>query len=142
MFSCPCYQLIALTRKPSYGCAGISSGDSREDRAGVKQALVSAYKSNLSHKVKAELRDSGNDFYIASKYKKSGGWSTTWWQQFSVLLRRGVKERRQESFSAIRVGRILFVAFLVGLLWWQSSPDNIGDRVLSHIFFPLSVLNA
>jgi ATP-binding cassette subfamily G (WHITE) protein 2 len=139
MFSCPWYQLITL-RKLSYGCTGIYYGNSHEDRAAVKKALASAYKSNLAHKVKAELQDSGNEFQIASEDKKLGKWSTTWLQQFFVLLRRCVKERRHESFSTPRVARVLFLALFAGFLWWQSGPANIQDQV-SDAFFPFSRLN-
>ena len=111
------------------------SGDSQEDQAAIKQALVSAYESNLAQKVKAELQQS-DDFHGTSEHKEFCRWCTTWWQQFSVLLRRGVKERRQESFTAIKVGRILVVAVFAGLLWWQSSPANIQDRVSDKIHFP------
>lgn len=132
-------RLITLS-KPSYGYTGIASGDPQEDRAAVKKALASAYKSNLAHKVKAELlQDSVNEFQIASEGKKLGRWSTTWLQQFSLLLRRCVKERRHESFSAPRVARVLVLAFLAGLLWWQSCPANIQDRV-SDAFFPFSII--
>lgn len=125
--------------KQSYGCAGISSGDSQEDRAAVKEALASAYKSNLAHKVKAEFQDSGNEFQIASEGKHFDRWMTTWLQQFTVLLRRCVKERRHESFSAPRVARILVLALFAGFLWWQSGPANIQDQV-SDTFFPFSIL--
>lgn len=134
------YRLITLS-KPSNGWAGISSGDAQEDRAAVKKALASGYKSNLAHKVKAELLlDSGNEFQIASDQgKKLGRWRTTWLQQFSLLLRRCVKERRHESFSSPRVARVLVLAFFAGLLWWQSDPANIQDRV-SDAFFRFSII--
>ncbi|KAL6269162.1 hypothetical protein ACE6H2_026073 [Prunus campanulata] len=55
-------------------------------------------------------------------------WPTTWWQQFSVLLRRGLKERRHESFSGSQIGQVVGVALLAGLLWWQSNISHLQDR--------------
>lgn len=49
-----------------------------------------------------------------------------------VLLRRGLKERRHESYSGLRIFQVLSVSFLSGLLWWHSDPSNIQDQVLDQ----------
>lgn len=95
----------------------------------MKEALVSAYKSNLATKLNAELKESSNGIANSTRAKQFGRWSTTWGQQFSVLLRRGLKERKHESFSGLKIGQVLVVALLVGFLWWQSSTSHLQDQV-------------
>ncbi|XP_062170526.1 ABC transporter G family member 9 [Alnus glutinosa] len=110
---------------------GESSDDHKhEDQILVKQTLVSAYKCNLADKLKAELQEiNSNQFQDGCEDKQFGRWSTTWWQQFSVLFKRGVKERRHESFSGLKIGEVLVVAFLAGLLWWQSDASHLQDQI-------------
>lgn len=59
-------------------------------------------------------------------------WSTTWWEQFKVLLQRGLKERRHESYSSLRIFQVLSVAIISGLLWWHSDITHIQDQVTFH----------
>ncbi|XP_010540713.1 PREDICTED: ABC transporter G family member 14 [Tarenaya hassleriana] len=113
--------------------------NSEQEQKTVKEALVSAYEKNISTKLKAELCNSeshGND------YAKAGGnnfkpeqWCTSWWYQFSVLLQRGVRERRYESFNKLRIFQVVSVAFLGGLLWWHTPKSHIQDRVALLFFF-------
>lgn len=97
----------------------------------MKETLISAYKSNISNKLKEEFEDTGNHSITtdSKNYKKTSTWSTTWWQQFSVLLRRDLKERRHNTFDSLKIGQILFLSIITGLIWWQSSTDNIDDQV-------------
>jgi len=115
---------------------GESSDDHKhEDQILVKQTLVSAYKCNLADKLKAELQEiNSNQFQDGCEDKQFGRWSTTWWQQVSVLFKRGVKERRHESFSGLKIGEVLVVAFLAGLLWWQSDASHLQDQVIIKSF--------
>jgi ATP-binding cassette subfamily G (WHITE) protein 2 len=111
---------------------GVSSDDvHHEDQLiQVKESLVSAYKSNLADKLKAELQEiNDNQFQDGFDDKQFGRWSTTWWQQFCVLFKRGVKERRHDSFSGLQIGEVVVVAFLAGLLWWQSDVSHLQDQV-------------
>ncbi|KAF8413924.1 hypothetical protein HHK36_001920 [Tetracentron sinense] len=114
---------------------GISSDDSEEDLAAVKRDLISAYKSNLADKLKDELQKISNHLEAGPEDKQFGRWSTTWWQQFSVLLRRGLKERKHESFSGLKIGQVLVVAFLAGLLWWQSGLAHLQDQIGLLFFY-------
>jgi len=59
-------------------------------------------------------------------------WNSSWWEQFSVLLRRGVKERRHEAFNKLRIFQVLSVATLGGLLWWHTPSSHLQDRVSPH----------
>ncbi|KAK9950594.1 hypothetical protein M0R45_006078 [Rubus argutus] len=49
--------------------------------------------------------------------------------QFSVLFWRGVKERKHESFSGLKIGEVVTVALLCGLLWWQSDISHLQDQI-------------
>ncbi|KAL8046521.1 hypothetical protein ABFS82_08G183600 [Erythranthe guttata] len=107
---------------------GVSTADSHEDQTAVKQTLVSAYKANLSESVKSELANE-IQIHLPTDSKQFGRWSNTWWDQFSVLFRRGIKERKHESFSALKIIQVLVVAILSGLLWWQSDISHLQDQV-------------
>ncbi|GFP78589.1 ABC transporter g family member 9 [Phtheirospermum japonicum] len=108
---------------------GIATGDSQEDQAVIKQTLVSAYKAHLSESVKSELADDQNLIQVTTNDKQLKRWSNTWWAQFSVLFRRGIKERKHESFSTLKIVQVLVVAILSGLLWWQSDISHLQDQV-------------
>ncbi|WOG98667.1 hypothetical protein DCAR_0418011 [Daucus carota subsp. sativus] len=94
---------------------GIVSGDSGEDQSTTKQALISAFRSN--------------------KAENFARWSTSWWQQFTVLLSRGLKERKHDSFSGLKIGQVLIVSFLTGLLWWKSDITHIQDETGLLFFY-------
>ncbi|XP_024977235.1 ABC transporter G family member 9-like [Cynara cardunculus var. scolymus] len=107
---------------------GISSDDSsHEDQNAIKQRLVSAYKSNLAMKAEALDADDHHLNYV-SDYKMSERWNTTWFQQFMVLLRRGLKERRHESFGFLKISQVFVIAILCGLLWWHSDTAHLQDQ--------------
>ncbi|KAK1285604.1 ABC transporter G family member 14 [Acorus calamus] len=105
--------------------------------------LISAYDRNIATRLKAELCASDHHPNNSSCHREAnskGGcreeqWSTSWWEQFRVLLRRGLKERRYESFNRLRIFQVISVAFLGGLLWWHSPPSHIQDRIALIFFF-------
>ncbi|CAN6457635.1 unnamed protein product [Victoria cruziana] len=113
------------------------SGDESIDQRATKQALVAAYIEQLDPCVREEARgaieavDTENP-EGRTKEKRKGDekqFQTTWWQQFTILLKRALKERRHESFSGLRVFQVLMVAFLSGLLWWRSETSQLQDQV-------------
>ncbi|XP_019193073.1 PREDICTED: ABC transporter G family member 9 isoform X2 [Ipomoea nil] len=122
---------------------GITGDDSQADQATVKETLVSAFKTNLLENLKMELHElNDEDVSSAGDQKQFKRWAIPWWEQFSVLLKRGLKQRKYESFSGLKVGQVLVVAFLTGALWWKSTDlqDQVG--LLFFIssfwgFFPL-----
>ncbi|KAL8510331.1 hypothetical protein ACS0TY_017223 [Phlomoides rotata] len=107
---------------------GVVTGDAEEDPTTIKRTLVSSYKTHLSESVKNELA-TDSQLNIPLESKKFKGWSNTWWVQFSVLLRRGIKERKHEIFSSIKISQVLIVAILTGLLWWQSDVNHLQDQI-------------
>lgn len=109
--------------------AGVSSDDLHEGPTTIKQELVLSYRSKIDEGLREELREIDNNLQDGSEGKKMKRWATTWWQQCSVLFRRGVKERRHDSFSGLKIGQVLVVSFLSGLLWWQSDTSHLQDQV-------------
>ncbi|KAL8505936.1 hypothetical protein ACS0TY_016967 [Phlomoides rotata] len=113
---------------------GVSTADSHEDQAAIKQTLISAYKTHLLERVKSAL-ETDNQPHLSSDDKQFKRWSNTWWDQFSVLFRRGIKERRHESFSILNIFEVLIVALVSGLLWWQSDISHLQDQVGLFFFY-------
>ncbi|XP_019175933.1 PREDICTED: ABC transporter G family member 25-like [Ipomoea nil] len=112
------------------------------DRPSVKQKLVSSYNSILAPKVKAAcmertptLASSHNvSSYPNNKQRSFVIFSSIWFNQFSVLLHRGLKERRHDTFNALRVFQVLAAALLAGAMWWHSDYTDVQDR-LGLLFF-------
>ncbi|CAH9108007.1 unnamed protein product [Cuscuta epithymum] len=125
---------------------GVPGDDLRENQAAIKEILVSAFKTNLLETLEDELRETKTGDEISSNSagyeKRYKGWSITWWEQFTVLLNRGLKQRKSDSFSGLKIGQILVVALLTGALWWKSVDlqDQIGLLFFCSSFwgfFPL-----
>ncbi|CAA0806949.1 ABC transporter G family member 9 [Striga hermonthica] len=116
---------------------GISTTvDSDEGRAEIQNTLVAAYVTNLSGSVKSEINgaDDGSSLHFSRK-EPSTRWPNNWWLQFSVLFTRGIKERRHDSFSILKVIEVLVVAIMSGLIWWQSNTSHLQDQVGLFFFY-------
>lgn len=92
------------------------------------QFLVSANQDRLS---KMEYRSHQNSVLLLhhGEHQKQGrSYSkqskATWWEQFSILFRRGLKERRHEYFSWMRIIQVISTAIIIGLLWWHSNASS------------------
>ncbi|MCL7022366.1 hypothetical protein MKW94_001324 [Papaver nudicaule] len=122
-------------------------GSTENEQKLVREALIAAYDKNIATRLKAELCGvidiNNNPCYAgaatAGAYKwntvKSEEWGTSWWRQFKVLLRRGLKERRYEAFNKLRIFQVITVAILAGLLWWHSPASHVQDRIGLLFFF-------
>ncbi|WOL13202.1 hypothetical protein Cni_G21971 [Canna indica] len=111
----------------------------QQEQKAVKEALISAYDRNIATRLKAELcaadlKSYGYSREIATAMKREQ-WCTSWWEQFRVLLSRGLKERRYEAFNKLRIFQVLSVATLGGLLWWHTPTSHIQDRTALIFFF-------
>lgn len=110
--------------------AGIYTDDANHDHIIDKQKLISAFKSNSDGQLKLEAHHeiNGSD----GRFQETGSekWPTSWSQQFFVLLRRDIKERKYESFSVLRIGQVLVVAVISGLLWFKSDTSHMQDQVI------------
>lgn len=129
------FSLLSLISRHGYIISiGIGSDESQRPEA-LKTALVAVYKTNLLDNVINDLKGH-DDHYNQSveslgDSKRFGDWPTTWWQQFCVLSKRGLKQRRHDSFSGLKIGQVLFVSLLCGLLWWKTDLAHLQDQVFS-----------
>ncbi|CAN6478411.1 unnamed protein product [Victoria cruziana] len=125
--------------------AGLSATEHLDHSAAssIKQLLISSYKKIVAPALRADLHNSCScDQHISSaatinRQRLRGSWSTDWWEQFSVLLTRSLKERRHESFSGLRIFQVLSVSVLCGLMWWHSKVSNVQDQVGLLFFFSI-----
>ncbi|XP_021776034.1 ABC transporter G family member 22-like [Chenopodium quinoa] len=88
----------------------------------IHDYLVESYESRVAEKEKRKL---GIPISINEEMKLKLSsvkreWGASWFQQYSILFKRGIKERRHEYFSWLRVTQVLATAVVLGLLWWQS----------------------
>ncbi|KAK6939759.1 ABC transporter-like, ATP-binding domain [Dillenia turbinata] len=121
---------------------GLSDGD----KTNIKQLLVSSYNS-LAPRVKAACMETTTGACKetvkltsqAVKEHKRGDHAgfSTWFNQFSILLQRSLKERRHESFNSLRVFQVLAAAMLAGAMWWHSDLLNVQDRLGLLFFFSI-----
>ncbi|XP_042515213.1 ABC transporter G family member 25-like [Macadamia integrifolia] len=121
-----------------------TDGTRETDKPNLKQILTSSYSSLLAPKVKAACVDN-SPIMMGNQESKSpnnetrisigsGSSSSSWFNQFTILLQRSLKERRHESFNSLRVFQVILAALLAGAMWWQSDFRDIQDR-LGFLFF-------
>lgn len=120
-------------------CVGVpfQHREGSDNRAAIKEALFSAYDLQLKDKIKNELRaiaTISTSSAVEPEQAQASQWTTTWWEQFKVLLERGIKERRHESFSGLKFVEVIFIALFSGAMWWRS-----GDRLDDQVYFTLKV---
>ncbi|KAJ6718684.1 ABC TRANSPORTER G FAMILY MEMBER 28 [Salix purpurea] len=113
--------------------------DHHDDQNSAKQSLISSYKSNLYPLLISEIHRNAQDPVLPSSSLRGSEvqWTTSWWQQFKVLLRRGLQERKHESYSGLRIFQVMSVSILSGLLWWHSDTSHIQDQVGLLFFFSI-----
>lgn len=99
-----------------------------------KQYLVEAYETRVAEQEKKKLSDPVplDEEAKAKVLRLKRQWGASWWEQYCILFSRGLKERRHEYFSWLRVTQVLSTAVILGLLWWQSdirTPRGLQDQV-------------
>ncbi|KAF5184409.1 Abc transporter g family member [Thalictrum thalictroides] len=116
-------------------------GQSEDDKPDIMQTLVASYNSLLAPKVKeiCMLASTTKTTNLLAKRshkeeKKRSISTTSWFNQFNILLQRSLRERRHESFSYLRIFQVIAAALLAGIMWWQSDSRNVQDR-LGLLFF-------
>lgn len=126
-------------------------GASERDKPNVKLSLVNSYNSLLAPKVKALCMEaatiqSKEANFVSSSHSSSRDehWNnnyafgvSNWLNQFTILLQRSLKERKHESFDALRVFQVISASLLAGLMWWHSDYRDIQDRL--GLFFFISI---
>lgn len=98
------------------------------------QYLLGAYKSRASKMEKIQVDE---PVMMSQKEEKQymidvEECSASWSAQFCILFKRGLKERRHEYLSSLRIIQVISVAFIVGLLWWNSDASSahmVQDQV-------------
>ncbi|XP_068664037.1 ABC transporter G family member 25-like isoform X2 [Aristolochia californica] len=117
---------------------GIGQVDSQcegDQKPNVKQSLISSYSNVLAPRVKAaiEADTAARERPVKGKSRRNNS-SIGWFSQFVILLHRGLKERRHEAFSSLRVFQVIAAAILAGAMWWRSDIGDVHDR-LGLLFF-------
>ncbi|EXC26390.1 ABC transporter G family member 22 [Morus notabilis] len=110
-----------------------SDADTRNGKpspAVVHEYLVEAYETRVADKEKKNLMfPLPLDEEIKSKVSNpKRGWGASWWEQYCILFWRGIKERRHDYFSWLRITQVLSTAIILGLLWWQSDGHSLRGR--------------
>ncbi|KAJ0817803.1 putative ABC transporter, AAA+ ATPase domain, ABC-2 type transporter [Helianthus annuus] len=121
-------------------------GDSQRDAksgkptpAVVHDYLVEAYETRVAEETKKELMIPVllDDDIKSNVQSMKREWGANWREQYSILFRRGLKERQHDYFSWLRITQVLVTAVILGLLWWQSqvhSPKEL-DNQAGLLFF-------
>ncbi|KAK6231977.1 hypothetical protein SCA6_002050 [Theobroma cacao] len=96
----------------------------------VHEYLVEAYESRVAENEKKKLMtplplDEELKLKVSSSKRQ---WGASWWQQYCILFCRGIKERRHDYFSWLRITQVLSTAIILGLLWWQSDSKSPKGR--------------
>ncbi|XP_009586692.1 ABC transporter G family member 21-like [Nicotiana tomentosiformis] len=116
--------------------------DQSDNQNATKQSLITSYRKNIHPSLKEDLNQSSkHSIHTGGGRSPSRSpedqWTTSWWLQFKVLLGRGLKERKHEAYSGLRIFQVMSVAFLSGLLWWHCDTNHIMDQVGLLFFFSI-----
>ncbi|RLM60453.1 ABC transporter G family member 14 [Panicum miliaceum] len=117
------------------------TGGSESEHKEVRAKLAAAYERHIAPAVKLDICErettaaASPQASSARRGSAPSEWTTGWWTQFLVLLQRGLKERRHESFNKLRIFQVLSVASLAGLLWWRTPASHLQDRTALVFFF-------
>ncbi|KAL3845616.1 hypothetical protein ACJIZ3_003019 [Penstemon smallii] len=117
-------------------------GATEKEKPIVRQTLVSSYNNLLAPKVKMACMVSpimvpnqrtvvGNS---DNKYHACMNDLSTWFNQFTILMQRNLKERKHETFNSLRVFQVITASLLAGFMWWHSDYRDVQDR-LGLLFF-------
>uniref|UniRef100_A0A7N1A4L7 ABC transporter domain-containing protein n=1 Tax=Kalanchoe fedtschenkoi TaxID=63787 RepID=A0A7N1A4L7_KALFE len=122
-----------LEEKVQMGSSERHMKDGKPSPAAVHEYLVEACETQVASKEKKRLSvplsiDEELKLKVASPKRE---WGASWLEQYSILFRRGLKERRHDYFSWLRITQVLATAIIIGLLWWRSdceSPKGLQDQ--------------
>ncbi|PUZ42773.1 hypothetical protein GQ55_9G608800 [Panicum hallii var. hallii] len=104
-----------------------SKNDYRPSAQDVHEYLVDAYETRVAFKEKKKLLAPlpiSDDLKVTITSSKRE-WGTSWWQQYSILFCRGIKERRHDYLSWMRITQVIATSIILGLLWWHSDPSTL-----------------
>ncbi|XP_051114344.1 ABC transporter G family member 22-like [Andrographis paniculata] len=98
--------------------------DGKPAPAVVHEYLVEAYETKVAEAEKKKLMAPipiDDELKVRSKTRE---WGASWGNQYSILFCRGLKERRHDYFSWLRITQVVATATVLGMLWWQSGSDD------------------
>jgi len=104
----------------------------------VHDYLVARFEQALLPKERAKiLNEASAKEELKQAMTAKREWATSWSSQFSVLLVRGLKERRHEYLSYLKFVQVFFISLIVGCLWWRSKRNTeaeVADQ-MGLVFF-------
>ncbi|GMH22411.1 hypothetical protein Nepgr_024254 [Nepenthes gracilis] len=118
-------------------------GGSEKETPNMKQTLFFSYNNILAPKLKAACLDNTTittnpkEMVVIGSQNPKTQIKTSiscWFNHFTILLQRSLKERRHESFNFLRVLQVISAALLSSAIWWHSDSQDIQDR-LGLLFF-------
>lgn len=115
-----------LEDKVQLGNSERETRNGKPSPAVVHEYLVEAYETRVAEDEKKKLRvplpfDEEMKEKMQSRKRE---WGASWWEQYSILFKRGIKERQHDYISWLRITQVLATAIILGLLWWQSDGNN------------------
>ncbi|KAK7268156.1 hypothetical protein RIF29_20843 [Crotalaria pallida] len=118
-----------LEDKVQIGNAEAETPNGKPSPAVVHEYLVEAYETRVAEAEKKKIMvPIPVDEALKSKVRSpKRQWGSSWYEQYSILFWRGIKERRHDYFSWLRITQVLSTAIILGLLWWQSDANNPKD---------------
>ncbi|XVF55922.1 hypothetical protein PTKIN_Ptkin06aG0074700 [Pterospermum kingtungense] len=131
-----------LEDKVQMGNSETETRNGKPPPAVVHEYLVEAYESRVADNEKKKLMsplplDEELKLKVSSSKRQ---WGASWWQQYCILFCRGIKERRHDYFSWLRITQVLSTAIILGLLWWQSdSKSSRGRQDQAGLLFFIAV---
>ncbi|XP_010917903.1 ABC transporter G family member 22 [Elaeis guineensis] len=108
----------------------------------VHEYLVEAYETRVADKEKKKLLQPLpiSEDLKATIASPKRDWGASWWQQFSILFWRGLKERRHDYLSWMRITQVIATAIILGLLWWHSDgTTSKGQQDQAGLLFFIAV---
>ncbi|MCL7039664.1 hypothetical protein MKW94_010744 [Papaver nudicaule] len=99
----------------------------------MHEYLVEAYETRVAGEEKQKLMapipiDESLKSMVSSPNRE---WGASWFEQFSILFFRGLKERQHDYLSWLRITQVLSTAIVLGMLWWHSdssTPRGLQDQ--------------
>ncbi|XP_020233127.1 ABC transporter G family member 22 isoform X1 [Cajanus cajan] len=118
-----------LEDRVQMGYAEAETQSGKPSPAVVHEYLVEAYETRVAETEKKRIMvpiplDDAVKTKVCSHKRQ---WGASWDEQYSILFWRGIKERRHDYFSWLRITQVLSTAVILGLLWWQSDTKNPKD---------------
>uniref|UniRef100_A0A0E0K8Z2 ABC transporter domain-containing protein n=1 Tax=Oryza punctata TaxID=4537 RepID=A0A0E0K8Z2_ORYPU len=100
-----------------------TKNDYKPSAQDVHEYLVDAYENRMAYKEKKKLLDPlpiSDDMKTTITSSKRE-WGTSWWQQYSILFCRGIKERRHDYLSWMRITQVIATSagllFFIAVFW-------------------------